>query len=188
MAAAPHRLLDERPLPGAAPPAAATVLGDPQPIAGPVMPPPVPTGAYKLGDPAPPPGQHIAGPQKGGQAASYHFHSSKVFDWLAIAAGLFALLLVRVFKPSFLLTSFFTLVGLPIGLAYSFLFYQRRRTKTNIVKMVRAVRSRRGGGRTAQPLRRAPARADEREPGREGHEVPDLVPAHMGGFGRRREG
>jgi hypothetical protein len=67
----------------------------------------------------------------------YFIHSKKVIDGVVIAYALFTLAIARYFRPGFWSTIIYAAVGLPIGIALSFLFYMRQRKKAKLRQLVR---------------------------------------------------
>lgn len=62
-------------------------------------------------------------------------HAKRIFETLAILSALSVLVIVKLCEPGLWVTLLFSLLGLPVGVAFSFLYYQRKRTKVNVQRM-----------------------------------------------------
>lgn len=82
------------------------------------------------------PPDNKAGPPKPSTPAKYMIHSKRIFDVLAVVMALFLMVIIKLLRPGFFSTILYILVGIPAGVALSFLFFQRTRTKRNITKMM----------------------------------------------------
>lgn len=71
----------------------------------------------------------------------YYVHSKKFIDGFIIVCALFTLAVTRWFRPGFWSTIIYALVGLPIGVGFSFLFYLRRKNKQKLTQLVRSRRN-----------------------------------------------
>ena len=67
----------------------------------------------------------------------YFIHSKRFLDVVVIIWGICALGAARYFRPGFWSTILYALVGLPIGLALSFMFYLRKKSKAKVRQLVR---------------------------------------------------
>jgi hypothetical protein len=67
----------------------------------------------------------------------YFIHSRRFLDVFVIMFALFTLAVTRFFRPGFWSTIMYATVGLPIGLALSFLFYARHKEKNKVKQLVR---------------------------------------------------
>lgn len=69
----------------------------------------------------------------------YFVHSRRFLDGIVIFFAVCTLLLTRWLRPGFWSTIMYALVGLPIGLALSFLFYGRQKSKLKSRQLVRGL-------------------------------------------------
>lgn len=69
--------------------------------------------------------------------AKFAFHAIKIFDAIAICFALFVVLIARFFRPGFWSTLLYALIGLPAGVALSFLYFKRKREKRSRRLLVR---------------------------------------------------
>ena len=67
----------------------------------------------------------------------YYIHSKKFLDVFVIVTAVFTLGISRWFRPGFWSTIIYALVGLPIGIGLSFLFYLRSKNKAKLTQLVR---------------------------------------------------
>lgn len=67
----------------------------------------------------------------------YYVHSKKFLDVFVIVSAVFTLGISRWFRPGFWSTIIYALVGLPIGIGLSFLFYLRSKNKAKLTQLVR---------------------------------------------------
>lgn len=71
--------------------------------------------------------------------AKYHIHAKRIFQGLSVVGAMVAAVVIHFLPPGFFTTLLYTALGLPVGLALSFLFFSRTRQKGNISRAVRTV-------------------------------------------------
>lgn len=78
-------------------------------------------------------------PPKPKTPAKFIMHGVRIFDAIAVVMALNVIVIARFLRPGFWSTLMYTAVGLPIGVAMSFLYFKRYKEKRTRRQLVRSL-------------------------------------------------
>lgn len=70
----------------------------------------------------------------------YYVHSRRFLDAIVVVYALCVLGISRYFRPGFWSTIVYAVIGIPIGIGLSFIFYMRQRNRAKLRQLVRVLR------------------------------------------------
>lgn len=83
------------------------------------------------------PAEKPATPPKPKTPANFIMHGVRIFDAVAVFMALTVIVIARFLRPGFWSTLMYTAVGLPVGVAMSFLYFKRKKDKRTRRQLVR---------------------------------------------------